>query len=208
MGRYIEAITKGQTTDGTAGRAPRGPLCRPSHACGPATPLHASTALAKLLHLQPREALLLTLAAPGDRPDHVTATERVPAALVQRGDWLEVRPGEAVPADGIVHWGSSYVDEAMVTGEPVPVAKTVGRCAARPGKKPMHAVGASTAHDERVVWVGLGHPQYGDWGYRQSDGRAAAARGAGGRRHNPRANLPPGRGRPAVQGYAQPPPIC
>jgi len=46
--------------------------------------------------------------------------------LVHPGDALRVRPGSIVPADGIVVEGSSFVDESMLTGEPLPVEKTVG----------------------------------------------------------------------------------
>ena len=42
------------------------------------------------------------------------------------GDRLRVRPGEKVPVDGVVMEGNSSVDESMVTGEPIPVEKTVG----------------------------------------------------------------------------------
>lgn len=45
---------------------------------------------------------------------------------VQPGDTLEVRPGERIPVDGEVIDGDSYVDESMITGEPVPVAKASG----------------------------------------------------------------------------------
>src|SRR5207244_2246573 len=50
----------------------------------------------------------------------------VPLEHVRRGDRLRVRPGEKVPVDGVVLEGSSAVDEAMVTGEPLPVEKKPG----------------------------------------------------------------------------------
>ena len=50
----------------------------------------------------------------------------VPLAELRVGDDVLVRPGEKIPADGIVTDGSSLVDESMLTGEPAPVAKTAG----------------------------------------------------------------------------------
>ena len=50
----------------------------------------------------------------------------VPLEHVHRGDLLRVRPGEKVPVDGVVVEGASNVDESMVTGEPVAVAKNAG----------------------------------------------------------------------------------
>ena len=49
----------------------------------------------------------------------------IPIADVVAGDIIEVRPGERIPVDGEVTQGQSYVDESMITGEPIPVAKTV-----------------------------------------------------------------------------------
>ncbi|MGN2252243.1 heavy metal translocating P-type ATPase [Frateuria sp. GZRe12] len=50
----------------------------------------------------------------------------VPLDAVRVGDLLRVRPGEKVPVDGIATEGESHVDESMLTGEPMPVAKTAG----------------------------------------------------------------------------------
>ena len=71
-------------------------------------------AIRALLNLAPKTAR--RIAADG------TETE-VPLANVIAGDRLRVRPGEAVPVDGVVIEGSSSVDESMLTGEPLPIAK-------------------------------------------------------------------------------------
>lgn len=49
-----------------------------------------------------------------------------PISEVKRGDILLVRPGERVATDGVIRDGTSFVDESMITGEPVPVEKTKG----------------------------------------------------------------------------------
>ena len=51
----------------------------------------------------------------------------VPLDQVVVGDEIVVRPGDRVPVDGMVVSGSSYVDESMITGEPIPAAKTEGK---------------------------------------------------------------------------------
>ncbi|WP_020677979.1 heavy metal translocating P-type ATPase [Geopsychrobacter electrodiphilus] len=52
--------------------------------------------------------------------------EDIPLDQVQAGDHLRIRPGEKVPVDGQVVEGSSSVDESMISGEPIPVAKQAG----------------------------------------------------------------------------------
>ncbi len=76
-----------------------------------------SSALKKLLGLQATSAR--RIAADGSEAD-------VPLADVQVGDRLRIRPGEKIPVDGLVLDGRSSVDESMVSGEPIPVEKSVG----------------------------------------------------------------------------------
>ncbi|VAX10937.1 Lead, cadmium, zinc and mercury transporting ATPase; Copper-translocating P-type ATPase [hydrothermal vent metagenome] len=71
--------------------------------------------------------LLLGLAPKTARIVREDGTEEdIPLEHVQPGDHLRIRPGEKVPVDGGVIDGESNVDESMVTGEPIPVAKTAG----------------------------------------------------------------------------------
>ena len=71
--------------------------------------------------------LLLGLAPNTARIIHQDGNEEdIPLEQVHVGDRLRVRPGEKVPVDGTVVEGDGHVDESMVTGEPIPVAKTAG----------------------------------------------------------------------------------
>ncbi len=74
-------------------------------------------AIKSLLGLAPKTARRLTPC--GHERD-------VPLDQLNAGDKLRIRPGEKVPVDGIVLEGSSNIDESMISGEPVPVAKAPG----------------------------------------------------------------------------------
>ncbi len=88
LGRYLEAVSKGRTSE----------------------------AIRRLMGLQPKTARVLR--------DGVAAEIGVDAVLP--GDIAMVRPGERIPVDGEVTEGSSFVDESMITGEPIPSAKGAG----------------------------------------------------------------------------------
>ena len=69
---------------------------------------------------------LMTLQAKTARVERDGQTLEAPIAEVRVGDIVHVRPGERVPVDGEVLDGGSFVDESMITGEPIPVEKTTG----------------------------------------------------------------------------------
>lgn len=80
----------------------------------------AATALDRLARWQPSAALRLADAADAG------SVESVPAHALVPGDFVLVPAGERVPADGVVDRGASSVDESLLTGEPVPLAKAQG----------------------------------------------------------------------------------
>jgi Cu+-exporting ATPase len=95
-------------------------------------------ALRALLDLAPRTARRV-------RTDG--ADEDIPIEVVQVGDRLRVRPGEAIPTDGVVEEGASAVDESMLTGEAIPVEKSAG---ARVIGATVNGTGAFVMRAERV----------------------------------------------------------
>lgn len=74
-----------------------------------------SDAIARLVKLQPHNATRL----------RDGKQETVELSLIQPNDHLLVRPGERIPLDGEIIEGSSFIDESMMTGESIPVSKTV-----------------------------------------------------------------------------------
>lgn len=75
-----------------------------------------SDAIAKLMDLAPKTA---TVIRDGQEME-------IPAADLVVGDIIVIRPGQSIPVDGVIIEGSSAVDESAITGESIPVAKTVG----------------------------------------------------------------------------------
>jgi len=87
LGRYLEAIAKGHTSD----------------------------AIKKLMGLQPKTATVIRRGK----------EEKILIENVVVGDIIIIKPGEKIPVDGIVVYGSSSVDESMITGESMPVGKKI-----------------------------------------------------------------------------------
>ncbi len=75
-----------------------------------------SEAIKKLIGMQPKRALVI----------REGQQQEIPVEDVRAGDLIMVRPGERIPADGIVSEGYSSVDESMITGESIPVEKKTG----------------------------------------------------------------------------------
>ncbi|HBT31522.1 MAG TPA: heavy metal translocating P-type ATPase [Pusillimonas sp.] len=76
---------------------------------------NTSQAIRHLMGLQPKTARVVRNGT----------TQDLPIEQVKAGDTLEIRPGERIPVDGQVLDGHSFVDESMISGEPVPVEKSI-----------------------------------------------------------------------------------
>ncbi len=99
----------------------------------------AGSAIRELLELAPATALRLTRAREGEAPAEPVApgghgsagaspsqVVEVPVSELKIGDLVLVRPGDRVPIDGVIESGTSSIDESMISGESLPVARTVG----------------------------------------------------------------------------------
>ncbi|MBK9389485.1 MAG: copper-translocating P-type ATPase [Bacteroidetes bacterium] len=78
---------------------------------------NTSSAIKKLIGLQPKT--VIKVAADGSSKEFLIAT-------VKSGDIILIKPGEKIPVDGLVTQGNSYIDESLITGEPLPVFKEPG----------------------------------------------------------------------------------
>lgn len=77
----------------------------------------ARAGIKKLIHLTPQTARLLTQSG---------AEQIIPAKQVKQGDTLRVLPGETIPVDGIIQSGQTSVNQAVMTGESLPIDKSAG----------------------------------------------------------------------------------
>lgn len=102
-----------------------------------------SSALRKLIGLQPKTVIAL-----------INGEEKeMPLSSVERGDQIVVRPGDKIPVDGELNSGSSWVDESMISGEPVPVRKETGHTvyAGTINQKGSFVLKASKVGDETLL---------------------------------------------------------
>ena len=79
---------------------------------------NTSSSIKKLMGLQPKT--VFKVAADGSIKEFLISAVKI-------GDILLIRPGEKIPVDGVVIQGNSYVDESLITGEPVPALKDIGK---------------------------------------------------------------------------------
>ena len=75
-----------------------------------------NSAIKKLIELKPKETIII----------ENETEKKIPISELQKGHIVVIKPGEKIPADGIIIWGNSAVDESMITGESIPVDKTLG----------------------------------------------------------------------------------
>jgi Cu+-exporting ATPase len=112
--------------------APNDPMDQPPVYFEAAATITALVLLGQVLELRARSSTagaikaLLGLAPRTARVVRDGAEADVPLEQVRPGDFLRVRPGEKVPVDGVVIEGASAVEEALLTGEPIPVEKHPG----------------------------------------------------------------------------------
>eukprot|EP00124_Ichthyophonus_hoferi_P003091 Ihof_evm7s247 gene=Ihof_evmTU7s247 len=97
LGRWLEKMATGKTSD----------------------------ALKDLMALQPSQAVLLNTSV-SESGQTITTERIIDTSLVQRGDVIKVVSGTKIPVDGVVIYGQSSIDESMITGESVPIHKTIG----------------------------------------------------------------------------------
>ncbi|KAK4061494.1 uncharacterized protein Triagg1_10351 [Trichoderma aggressivum f. europaeum] len=121
LGRYLENRAKGQTSKALS----RLMSLAPSMATIYADPIAAEKA-AESWAKSTEESTDTTAQRSGNANGSAHEERNIPTELLQVGDIVVIRPGDKIPADGILARGETYVDESMVTGEAMPVQKRIG----------------------------------------------------------------------------------
>ncbi|GAP92176.1 putative heavy metal translocating P-type ATPase [Rosellinia necatrix] len=117
LGRFLENRAKGQTSTALS----RLMSLAPSMATIYSDPIAAAKA-AEAWEVQPTSGNAKETGHDGN----ATEERVIPTELISVGDIVIIRPGDKIPADGIIVQGETYVDESMVTGEAIPVQKRKG----------------------------------------------------------------------------------
>ena len=86
----------------------------------------AAAAFKQLLSLRPNIARLIAKTDSNNTDSQTKEIVEIPAEQVRIGEWLQVLPGDKIPVDGEVVEGKTAIDESMLTGESVPIAKKLG----------------------------------------------------------------------------------
>ncbi|RMZ89403.1 hypothetical protein DV736_g3366, partial [Chaetothyriales sp. CBS 134916] len=124
LGRWLENRAKGQTSKALSNLM----SLAPSMATIYEDPLYAEK-LADAWDAPSSPVVEKKMSYDADAPQNssLAAVEKsIPTELIEVGDIVILRPGDRIPADGTVIRGDSYVDESMVTGEPMPILKKKG----------------------------------------------------------------------------------
>ncbi|KAM6485050.1 heavy metal translocatin [Trichoderma sp. SZMC 28011] len=121
LGRYLENRAKGQTSKALS----RLMSLAPSMATIYADPIAAEKA-AESWAKSTEESTDTAAQRSGNATGSAHEERNIPTELLQVGDIVVIRPGDKIPADGILVRGETYVDESMVTGEAMPVQKRIG----------------------------------------------------------------------------------
>ncbi|KAL7906181.1 heavy metal translocatin [Trichoderma velutinum] len=121
LGRYLENRAKGQTSKALS----RLMSLAPSMATIYADPIAAEKA-AESWAKSTEESTDTTAQRSGNANGSAHEERNIPTELLQVGDIVVIRPGDKIPADGVLVRGETYVDESMVTGEAMPVQKRIG----------------------------------------------------------------------------------
>ncbi len=130
LGRWLENRAKGQTSKALSALM----SLAPSMATIYEDPLYAekladswTAPSSPILEKTPKNSLNLRRVPSGPGPSGPSAIEKViPTELLEVGDVVILRPGDKIPADGVITRGESFVDESMVTGEAMPIQKKKG----------------------------------------------------------------------------------
>lgn len=118
------AATTAATTAASA--APTAVAAAPTAASAAPTAAPTATAAAPTIAAPTAAPTAAAASAPALNIPIPLIEKEVPVAQLQTGDLIVVRPGERIPVDGVVNEGFSYVDESMISGEPLPVEKKSG----------------------------------------------------------------------------------